>query len=139
MNILDLNFEQEFIDTFTSGAGSVEDCHCGKEHVAIDSDLFTPEEEYVETIKDFTEREAAGDDIMLHYNCDYIETISVNGLHFIEGCECEGWKPYMNFMINERRNIRSFLIKMAEEMRRAYDQEKILEILKDPMIDVLDK
>ena len=48
---------------------------------------------------------------------------------FVAGCECEGWKPYMNFMINQRKDIAEFLIKTSKEIKRVQSYEDVMDVL----------
>lgn len=137
MKILDLELDGIFQSCFLTSGGAVTECECGREHVAIDS-CYLDDEEGQEMIKDFRERAKTDKNFILHDGVDSIGQIEVAGHYFAEDCECEGWKPYMNFILNNRREIKRFLIQVSDAAQIALEHEKTFNVLKDKKLNVLD-
>ncbi len=130
MDILNLDFEEDFTDQFPRAAASRGDCACGKQHVAIENEYICDEER-----EELLESARTGDWLILHDDCDYIEMVEVNSLQFVTDCECKKWKRYMNFIVDNRHEICRFLLKVDEKIQKAAQQERILNILKDTSLD----
>ena len=136
---MDLDLDNAFQECFSTSAGPVLECHCGREHVCITSNYFDENEPGdVEMIADYEKRALTDENLILHYEFDTIGEVCVAGKIYAEDCECEGWRPYMNFIISERKNIKEFLITMAEKATIALEHEKTFNILKDKKLKVLD-
>jgi 2-phosphoglycerate kinase len=140
MNIVDLDLDSIFQECFTSSHGAVTECECGREHVCIENqDYFDPIID-IEMIEDYWNRAANEDDmIVIHTEYDTIGSIKVGGHYFAEDCECQGWKKYMEFIVNNRREIKDFLVAMADKAQIALEHEKSFNILKDKHLKVLDQ
>ena len=128
-----------FRAAFGGAGGPTLECHCGKYHVAMESDWFVRygDEDAEAEMKGLLAREKDGDEnLVLHYDCDDIRFITVNGKDYVDVCDCEGWKPYMKFIVQERINIYYFLhdsvdnfIKEAKwESDRAIIMEKLTNV-----------
>lgn len=139
MNILDLDLDNVFQECFTTTAGPVTECSCGREHVCIHSNYFDPEnEEDAEMIADYVERAKTDKMLVLNYDYDCVGQIEVGSHIFAEGCECEGWKRYMGFILTHRTEIKRFLIQVAEQATIALEHEKTFNVLKDKKNNILD-
>jgi len=125
MNIIDLDLGATFQKCFTSSSGPVIECHCGREHVCITSIYFDDQDEDdIAMIADYKKRAKTDDKLILDYDCDTISQIEIGGRSFADGCECKGWRRYMDFIITHRSEIK---------------HEKTFEILKDKTLSVLDQ
>ena len=132
MNIFDIDLDDDFSRSFTSSAGAVTDCHCGREHVCINSNYFDPEDEHdAGMIADYHTRDETDENLVLDYEYDSQTLLMVGDKWFVYGCECEGWKPYMNFIIQHRRQIRDFLVMISDRAEQALEHEKSYNILKN--------
>lgn len=136
MRIAELELDEVFQDCFIRGAGPVIECECGREHVAINSEYFDAEDEGM--VAEYIERAETNDKLVLHYDCDAIGQISLAGRMWAETCECNGWKPYMEFIVSNRSQIKDFLIQIADKAQIALEHEKTFNVLKDKKNDVLD-
>ena len=130
MNIFDLDIEQDFYDSFLTGGGAVQECDCGREHVAITSEYFDYPED-IEVINDYRYRAETDSLLVLHEDCDYIGSIEIDGRVWADCCECKGWEKYMIFLVQNRVHIKDFLVRISERAQIALDQEKMFNILKD--------
>jgi len=138
MNILDLDLDAEFKECFTRFGSPVIECNCGREHVCINSYYFKNDDDDVQMAKDYRERAKTDEKIVLNEIDDDQSVYIFNHVRFAEDCECEGWKPYMSFILNERTHIRDFLIKVADKAEIALEHEQTFNILKDKKFKVLD-
>ena len=130
MNIHDLDLETDFLESFLTGGGAVQECDCGREHVAINSDYFDyPEDEC--TVFDYKHRAETDEMLVLHDDFDYIGCIEIDRKVWADCCECRGWEPYMKFIINHRHSIRDFLVRTSARVEVALEHEKTFRILKD--------
>jgi len=132
MNIFDIDLDNDFSNCFTSSAGPVTDCHCGREHVCINSNYFDAQsEEDADMLNDYITRAETDKNLILDYEYDSQTLIEVDQKYFVYGCECEGWRPYMNFIMDHRRQIRDFLVTVAAKAEQALEREKTFNILAD--------
>ena len=138
MTILDLNLNEEFQQCFTRAGSPTVDCHCGREHVCINSYAFSEAWEDQKIVKEYIERDKTDENLILNGIEDTLCVVEVNGLIFAEDCECKGWEPYMKFILRDRTQIRDFLIKFAEKATVALEHEKTFNILKKKELDVID-
>jgi len=138
MNILDLDLDRAFQECFTRSGSAVIECNCGREHVCINSYYFDNDDEDRLMAADFRERAETDDNVVINETESDLWMIEINGMHFAEDCECGGWKPYMNFILNYRTDIRDFLIKVANEAQLALEHEQTFNVLKDKKFKVLD-
>ena len=139
MKFCDLQLDDAFQECFTRSSGAVTECSCGREHVCIENpDYFDPIDD-IETIKAYWNRANDDDDnIVIHTEYDTVGLIEVGDKWFAEDCPCGGWKPYMEFIINHRTEIKQFLILMSARASIALEHEKSFNILKDKKLKVLD-
>ena len=82
----------------------------------------------VETYKKRAETE---DKLIINYEYDAVSQIEIDNKIFVADCECEGWAPYMNFIVHHRRQIRDFLVMVSAQAEQALEHEKSFNILKD--------
>jgi hypothetical protein len=136
MKIAELDLDNIFQDCFTTSAGPVVECNCGREHVCITSDYFENDDK--EMIANYYERAKTDKNLILNMEYDTIAQVEVGGKQFVEDCECEGWKPFMQFIISERKNIKNFLIRLSQKAQQALEHEKVFNVLKDKEHEVLD-
>jgi len=138
MNFLDLNLDDAFQECFSYTSASVVECHCGREHVCINSHYWEGDEDH-QIVKDYRERAKTDDKLIIEEEYDSISEVHIAGKIFAEDCECKGWKPYMEFIINHRSPIKQFLIQLAEKAEQALEHEKTFNVLKDKTLKVLDR
>jgi len=138
LNINDIDFSEAFWDCWSGTGSVVADCNCGKTHVAMNSiDLgwySSPDEndDHATAVAYFEEMAKNNPNMILDYgDFDTFTILELAGRGFVYGCECEGWKPYMNFIINSRYDIKEFLIKIHEEIKRAEEHYRTFEVLKE--------
>ena len=141
MNIFDIDLKEDFLESFTSAGTPVVECDCGREHVCINSDYFKSDFEinYEEYEADYREKARTNEKVILCEEYDSIRVIEINGRYFAEDCECQGWKPYMNFILQYRSQIKEFLIRTSAQANRALEHEKTFNVLNDKEHDVLDR
>jgi len=129
----EIDMDDEFQGIFTSGGTLNADCHCGRHHVSMhgmdhwdfDDDESTPDE-----IRASYEEDAEKDPMLvLDYESDGQALIELGGKFFVVGCECKGWKPYMEFLIENRRKIANFLIETSKEIKRVQSYEEVMDVL----------
>ena len=138
MRILDLNLEDEFTTAFTRGGSPIVECDCGREHVCVESYAFQ-DHDGMEMVEAYKQRAKTDNKVIIDYIYDAISIIEVGGKLFADGCECKGWKPYMDFILQDRTQIKDFLIKVSEKAQNALEQEKVFNILKTNEMDILDE
>ena len=128
----EIDMDDAFMSTFCD-AGAVEAyCNCGRTHMAMLSYGDMTVDQSVKKIYDDLEIEAEKNNMLvLHYDHDCMDIITLADKVFVAGCECEGWKPYMNFIIDQRLEIAEFLIKTSKEIKRIQAYEKVMGILSD--------
>lgn len=129
----DLNVEKQFLNTFCDGGATSACCSCGKEHIAMlafDSwDDVEPGE--VDAIKLDLEERAEKDKNTILHDVESIDLITLGGNMFVASCDCEGWKPYMDFMVNQRKDIAFFLVEVSKEIKRLQSYEDIMDVMRD--------
>ena len=130
----EIEVEDQFLRTFLSGGATSASCNCGKEHIAMLAfdywDDVEPGE--VDAIKlDLAKRAEKDKDTVLHYENESIDLIELGGNMFVADCECEGWKPYMNFMVEGRKDIAIFLVEVSKEIKRLQSYEDIMDVMRD--------
>lgn len=128
----ELDVDYKFIQRFCDAGQSEVMCHCNRNHIAIPSYYGWSEEyegEVDEIIASIEEDAKKDESIILHYDVDSIDIITLAGLPFVLGCDCEGWKPYMEFMVNQRKQIAEFLIDVDKEFKRLQSYEDVIDIL----------
>lgn len=130
INLDEINFEDEFIDTFTLTGGGVEECHCGKTHVAIESDYLLDLDEGNEMRDDFIKRAKTDENLELHYGVEAVYMVVINN-EYVAECDCRGWEPYMKLFLNNKSIIAEFLIKVSAKVNLINEQYKTLNRLKD--------
>lgn len=135
----EIDMDDDFIKAFTTGGSPNASCSCGREHVSMlqydywDADPNDPMD--IANIKTNYEEMAVNDDfLILDYEFDSFELMEVSNHVFVVGCECEGWRPYMNFMINERKNIAQFLISTSVEIKRVQSYEDVMTKLEEEYV-----
>jgi hypothetical protein len=69
------------------------------------------------------------DKLILSYETDSIDIMEIGSVIFVPECECKGWLPYMEFMVNQRYEIANFLIDVAQEVKRLNSYEEVYDIL----------
>lgn len=124
------NLERAFVRAHSKFGGPTAECNCGREHVAINSDYFEQDEQGEEEKAHYSERAETDPKVVLDYQYDYFQTMEVGGLMFVYGCECKGWERYMNYLVNDRKEITEFLIALSDEIARAAEAERIMQRLK---------
>lgn len=136
----DVDIDTIFQWAFISAGSPVIDCNCGRHHVCIDSYAFQNDAEDEQMRKEYIYRDDEGEDenLILHYGIDTLGVIDISGVIFAEDCECKGWAPYRNLIFKNRRAIKNFLVKLADEAQQVIDQEKTFNILKDKKLGVID-
>lgn len=93
MDIRKIDFDDEFASVFTKAGSPISECHCGREHVCIDSDALDDMEGQVIKSHCLQRAKDKEDQVFLHPNVDYISLLEVGGKVFVVECECEGWRP----------------------------------------------
>lgn len=126
----DVDIDQIFQQAFTTAGSPNIECQCGREHVAVDSYCWDDPESN-EVLNSILERAKEEDHIVLHHGCDHLSVIDISGMIFAEDCECEGWAPYRNFIFQNRRHVKDFLVNLAKEAKIAYEMEQTFDILSD--------
>ena len=139
MNILDLDLDALFQSAFEIAGSPVVDCNCGREHVCIRSDYFRNDEEDEQMVRDYEKRAKTDDKLILNYDYDSISVIEVDHRTYAYDCECGGYKRYMSFILEHRREIKRFLISVADKAQIALEHEKTFNVLKDKKLEVLDR
>jgi len=135
---VEINMDEEFADRFVVGGSPNPMCSCGRTHVAMktfddwDCDIEHCDIEHrAEEIRvDYEEQAETNDQLILDYEHDSLEIIELGNRVFVYGCECEGWRPYMNFIIEQRKQIAEFLIDTSKEIKRIHAQEEIMDALR---------
>ena len=131
MNIFELELDDVFQDCFTTSAGPVTECDCGREHVCITSMYFDEEDEDdMATIAIYKQRAETEDKLILNYEYDCISQLEIDNKLFVAECECQGWKPYQDFILTYRNQIKDFLVKVSNKAQIALEHEKSFNILK---------
>jgi len=131
----EIDMNDEFQRIFISGGTLNAECHCGREHISMhgmdywdfDEDETTPEEMRAEWEEDAEKNPM----LVLDYENNGQCLIELAGKIFVAGCECKGWKPYMEFMIENREKIARFLIKTSKEIKRIQSYEDVMDVLND--------
>ena len=140
MNILDLDLDALFQSAFEIAGSPVVDCNCGREHVCITSDYFDPDDDGdVAMVDSYQKRAKTDDKLILNYDYDSISVIEVDHRTYAYDCECGGYKRYMSFILEHRREIKRFLISVADKAQIALEHEKTFNVLKDKELEVLDR
>jgi len=128
----EIDMDAAFMRTFCNAGAPHADCDCGRTHISmLQYDCWDDQEpNEVENIRKSIEDEAEENDmIILEYENAYIDLMEIGSKVFVAGCECEGWKPYMNFMIDQRKEIAEFLIKTSKEIKRVQAYEGVMNVL----------
>jgi len=130
----EINVEDDFIEQFTSGGSSEVLCQCGRNHVAMRAwDGWDNDDDFdiAEAKLQYEEQAEKDDMLILNYEYDSIGVMEVGGVIFVPECECEGWKPYMKFMVDNRRDIAEFLLNVSEEIKKLQKYENVYDVLAD--------
>ena len=130
----EINVEDDFINQFTSGGSSEVRCQCGRNHVAMRAwDGWDHDDDFdIDEARQVYEERAEEDDMLvLEYDYDSIAVMEVGGAIFVPECECEGWKQYMKFMVDNRKDIAEFLLNVSKEIRRIQRYESVYDVLAD--------
>ena len=129
----EIDMDRDFQDIFTSGGTLNAECHCGRQHISMhgmDYWDFSEGESTPEEMRAEWEDDAETDPMLvLDYENDGQCLIELGGKIFVVGCECEGWKPYMEFLIGQRQRIAKFLVETSKEIKRIQSYEEVMEIL----------
>lgn len=128
----EIDMDDDFMRIFCNAGATEAYCNCGRTHMAMLSyDNWDDEPPgVVEDIIQSFEREAKLDNnLVLDYENDSMSLMEVGNKVFVAGCECEGWKPYMNFIVEQRKEIADFLIKTSKEIKRIQSYEEVMDIL----------
>lgn len=136
MKLEDIDIDEIFQRSFTAVGTCIAECYCGRTHVATHSPYFDDGEE--KELQMWIDR-AEHDDQVLLFDCDSIAVIEVGGRRFAEDCECKGWAPYRDFIFQHRKDIKHFLIRLAEEAQIALEMERTFNVLKEKKMKVLDE
>ena len=129
----EIDIEDDFLEIFTSGGATELTCKCGQRHIAIEQ-YYSWDEDHEgqidEIVASLKEEEENDIDLTLHYDCDSMAMIEFHdGPSFVAGCKCEGWRPYMNWIIHQRRDIARFLIATSREIKRVQRYEDVMDVL----------
>ena len=131
----EIDMDAEFERTFISGGTMNAECHCGREHISMhgmDNWDFSEGETTPEEMRAEWEEDAKTNDMLvLDYEYDGQCLIELGGKIFVAGCPCKGWKPYMEFMIDNRRKIAKFLVETSKEIKRIQSYEEVMDVLGD--------
>ena len=131
MNIAELDLDDAFQDCFTTSSGPVSECNCGREHVCITSMYFDEEDEDdMAMVESYKKRAETDDMLILYYEYDAVSQLEIDNKLFVADCECEGWKPYQDFILTYRNQIRDFLIKVSNKAQIALAHEKTFNVLR---------
>lgn len=133
MDLTELDFSEAFLSAFKNMGGDAFDCECGREHIdvyAIQSSYMSDDEANAE-VEEYEERAKTDKNLILRYDDETFEVMHIGGQTFVYGCECEGWKKYMNFMVHYRYPIKDFLLGIQIEVEKMVEQEKVFKILKN--------
>jgi len=136
MNILDLDLDGDFQECFTRFGSHLSECDCGKEHFCIDGYGF--DDYSTEEMQNIIERAKTDENMVMHREFDHVSVLELAGRRYVVGCDCEGWRPYMEFILRHRVHIKDFLITVADKAEIALEHEKTFNILKDKKFKVLD-
>ena len=134
-----MRFEIDMDETFMRifcDAGAVDAyCCCGRNHIAMDQydrwDEGMTHSEVDDMRRSLEEQAKTNKNLVLDYDTDAIDLMTVGDKVFVAGCECEGWKRYMEFIITERNDIAEFLIATSKEIKRLHSYEEVFEILEE--------
>ncbi len=131
MNDLGITFDNEFCDAFATMGSPHAECDCGMTHVCVDSNSWDDDDyEMIQRYKELSEEELKVEKIELDHHYDTFSILEINGKNYVWGCECEGWRPAMNFILRERFKIAQFLIEASDEITRVAEMNKTLNRLK---------
>lgn len=131
----EIDMDDDFMRTFSNAGATEAYCSCGRTHYAMLSyddwnDSYFSDEMSSSNIIANLEAEAEKNDLMvLDYESDAVDLMTVGNKIFVAGCECEGWKPYMNFIVEQRKEIAKFLIETSKEIKRIQSYEEVMDIL----------
>lgn len=120
-----------FLNVLSGGGSSHATCQCGKEHFCPDADYGDIAED--ESWTEYCEAEYKNDpeNVMLHYGYDSVGTNEIDGKVYVYGCDCynAGLKRYENWIWNNRKLIRDYLIARSTYEYDIAEQEKTLNLL----------
>ena len=81
-------------------------------------------------VESYKKRAETDDMLVVYYEYDSVSQLEIDNKIFVDGCECEGWKPYMKFILTHRTQIRDFLVKVSNKAQIALAHEKTFNVLK---------
>jgi hypothetical protein len=128
----EIDVEHNFIEHFTTGGASEVMCHCGRNHVAMLQYDYWDDDEATDIANiqtSYEEMAKLDDKLILSYETDSIDIMEIGSVIFVPECECKGWLPYMEFMVNQRYEIANFLIDVAQEVKRLNSYAEVYDIL----------
>jgi hypothetical protein len=128
---IELSVEHNFIEHFTTGGATEVQCRCGRTHTAMLAyHDWDDDHETIDNIVSSIEEQAKEDETMiLNWDVDSIDIMQIGSVIFVPECECKGWVPYMEFMVNQRYEIANFLVDVAEEVKRLQSYAEVYDIL----------
>jgi len=91
---------------------------------------FYDDEQSLEMLQaSYVEMAALDDNLILDYDNHGFSMIEVAGFYFVDGCECEGWRPYMDFLFEERKYIAQFLLAANGEVKKLQSQADLMDMI----------
>jgi len=131
MNMLDEQFEKNFVTAFTAYSGAVGVCECGVTHVALNGNIYW-DWDWDGCDKEVWRKMALEQpkSIELHEDIDTLATIEIDNAAFIYKCSCEGWREYYNIIMAERLKLRDFIRFSDYTIHLQKEREKTWEKLK---------
>lgn len=116
-----------FMDALDGGYGSDDMvCDwCRRLHLCPDNEYVERNDMDREQYRQYcmTEKENNPEGVILHYDCDSVMGHTINGIKFVDGCDCNGLSRYEDFIWRERNIIRSYLKKRIELEYNLAEQE----------------
>jgi hypothetical protein len=95
----------DFVGCFVGGGSPNVECHCGRNHIAIESDYLSDDERAYyndENVKD-------PDGWIFEYGIDTIHYVNIGDKQFVDGCPCNGPRHYENLFWEHRKEYRRYL------------------------------
>ena len=127
----ELGVDQQFLDRFCDAGASQADCSCGRHHIALAA-YDSWDEEYegeINGIKEEVIADAEKDENTTLHDDESISLISLGNRVFVADCECKGWVPFMEFMVDQRRQIGRFLVDVNKEFIRLQEYTDVMDVL----------
>jgi hypothetical protein len=95
----------DFIGVFMGGGGPNQECYCGREHIAIDSDVIIESE--IEYYTEMNKEDPEG--FIIHRDVDDVRYSYISGKNFVHDCPCNGPRHYEDMFWQNRKQIRQYL------------------------------